>query len=304
MAVQWIVVTKTGEAAALLGMWATPTRDVRVVAVGPQELAEEASCGTASVSWIKAEGGALDTYASAIADLISSAGDFVAFGYGAPVVREAFGMLAARAAAPSVSNVTSVGAAGAGMAVEHAVIDGKVIEALEVPVPVCLLADAATFQPVEADEAAQRAEIVAVEVAPQTFCEVVDVEPVPDSGVESAEIVVGVGRGVGSQEKFAIAKSLADALGAELSGSMPGVRDFGLFAPDADYVGLTGVRLNAKLYIALGISGSTPHLMGLMNAKTVVCINSDANAQLFNHADYGIVGAVEDVVPELVKALA
>jgi electron transfer flavoprotein alpha subunit len=104
------------------------------------------------------------------------------------------------------------------------------------------------------------------------------------------------------QRLFDQAKELANAMSAEISGSMPGVRDFGYFDEGASCIGLSGVSLNAKLYVALGISGSTPHIVGLLNAKMVVCVNNDPNAQMFSHADYGILGDVKEVLTEMIKA--
>lgn len=150
------------------------------------------------------------------------------------------------------------------------------------------------------DDAGLAIERVAAE--PSTAAKIADVSPIPPSGLETADYVVDVGRGVNTPEKFSVARRLAEAMGAELSGTMPGVRDFGNFEEGADYVGLSGVRLNSKVYVTLGISRSTPHLVGFANCERTVCINKDENAQLFDYADYGIVTDFEEVVPELVKA--
>lgn len=201
-----------------------------------------------------------------------------------------------------VSNMISVDTRGADLVVEHTVVDDKVIETLLVPTSGCLLVGTLTFQPAEVDTNAPQAEIEQVEAAASPAVELVGSDPIPPSGVETAEYAVGVGRGVNKPELFEEAKKLTGAIGAEMSGSMPGVKNFGYFEEGSDYVGLSGVRLNAKLYVALGISGSTPHLPGMLNVGTVVAVNNDANAQIFNHADYGIVGDVAEVVPAFTAA--
>jgi electron transfer flavoprotein alpha subunit len=116
-----------------------------------------------------------------------------------------------------------------------------------------------------------------------------------------AEIIVSVGRGIKEQENLALVEKLAAALGAEVGGSRP-ICDSG-WLPMERQIGSSGQTVAPKLYIALGISGAIQHLVGMKGSRTVVAINKDANAPIFEVADYGIVGNLFDVIPALIEEI-
>jgi electron transfer flavoprotein alpha subunit len=117
----------------------------------------------------------------------------------------------------------------------------------------------------------------------------------------AAELIVAVGRGIKEAENIALVEDLARAMGAELAASRP-ICDAG-WLPMERQVGSSGQTVAPKMYMAVGISGAIQHLVGMKGARTIVAINKDANAPIFEVADYGIVGDLFQVVPELIAAL-
>lgn len=115
----------------------------------------------------------------------------------------------------------------------------------------------------------------------------------------AAELIVSVGRGIREQENIALVQELADALGAELAASRP-ICDNG-WLPMERQVGSSGQTVTPKVYMAVGISGAIQHLVGMKGAKTIVAINKDPEAPIFEVADYGIVGDLFEVVPALTE---
>ena len=119
--------------------------------------------------------------------------------------------------------------------------------------------------------------------------------------LSQAERIVSVGRGIKEQSNIPLAQDLAKALGAELAASRP-ICDAG-WLPMERQVGSSGQTVAPKLYLALGISGAIQHLVGMKGASTIVAINKDADAPIFEIADYGIVGDLFEIVPAMVSAL-
>jgi electron transfer flavoprotein alpha subunit len=146
--------------------------------------------------------------------------------------------------------------------------------------------------PVETVEAAQPA---AIRVTPHEVFQ----EAKHAVDLSQAEIIVAVGRGIKEQKNVVLAEELAKALSGEVAASRP-ICDSG-WLPLERQIGSSGQTVAPKLYIALGISGAIQHIVGMKGARTIVAINKDVEAPIFEIADYGIVGNLFDVVPALTE---
>ena len=116
-----------------------------------------------------------------------------------------------------------------------------------------------------------------------------------------APLIVAIGRGIKAPENIPQAEALAKALGAEIAASRP-ICDEG-WLPMERQIGSSGQTVAPKLYLALGISGAIQHVVGMKGARTIVAINKDSNAPIFEIADYGVVGDIFEIMPALTEAL-
>ncbi len=123
-------------------------------------------------------------------------------------------------------------------------------------------------------------------------------------GVElgDADLVVGIGRGFDDESQISLAKDAAEALGAELACSRP-IAEYFKWLPEDRYLGISGQQIKASLYLACGISGQVQHLYGIRDVKTIVAVNTDQNAPIFNLADYYVVGDVKEFLPAFAQAV-
>ena len=128
-----------------------------------------------------------------------------------------------------------------------------------------------------------------------------ELEQASGPSIEDAEIIVAGGRGLGAPENFTLAEELAKALGGAV-GATRAVVDAGWY-PYAAQIGQTGKTVSPKLYVALGISGAIQHKVGMQNSNTIVAINKDPNAPIFEFSDLGVVGDVHEIVPKLTELI-
>ena len=141
-------------------------------------------------------------------------------------------------------------------------------------------------------------------VAPANPVKLLDSKPIEKSGVDlfKADAVVAAGRGFAEEADLDLARALADKLGGGLACSRPLTEGVN-WLPTELYVGVSGLMLSPKVYVAAGISGQMQHMVGCNRSGAMFAINKDKNAPVFKQCDYGLIGDVKDVLPKLVAAL-
>ena len=126
-------------------------------------------------------------------------------------------------------------------------------------------------------------------------------EPLPTSGIDlsAADVVIACGRGFAEEADLQLARDLAVKVGAEVGCTRP-LAEGNAWFPREAYIGVSGTMLSPKVYIGLGVSGQMRHMVGVNAADIIVAVNKDKNAAIFKQCDYGIVGDLKAVLPELI----
>jgi electron transfer flavoprotein alpha subunit len=252
---------------------------------------------------------AADAYVAALSAFVTATSPSIIVFAHTYQTRDAAPRLAARLDRPLVTDGIALRRDADRLVVTRPMFQGKVHAdvAFDGPGPYCVTVQIGAFR---ADAVAAASSPVAVQSVPAALDDVALGErPEPPFretkhavDLTQAARIVSVGRGIKDQEHIVLAQQLATALGAELAASRP-ICDAGWLPMDRQ-IGSSGQTVAPTLYVALGISGAIQHIVGMKGAKTIVAINKDADAPIFEVADFGIVGDLFEVVPAMIAALA
>jgi electron transfer flavoprotein alpha subunit len=214
------------------------------------------------------------------------------------------GALSVRWDAPLVAYATDVNLDGDVPVVTAAVYGGKLVAEVEVAGPRAVVAVTAGSFPAGAGRASGSPPTETVDVPAGERRTVFLSRVVPDAGdvdITAADMLVSVGRGIGSEDNLAEVVDLAETLGVPLAASRP-ITDAG-WLPKTRQVGKSGLKVKPKVYLTLGISGAPEHLEGMRDAELIIACNTDASAPIFDVAHYGTTVDLFDLVPALTDAL-
>jgi electron transfer flavoprotein alpha subunit len=272
------------------------------------ELSAAAVAGVFAIESPALEPYTADGFVAALAQFVGErAPEYVVFPH-TYLARDFVAKLAARIDRPLVADVVGLAEAAGRPAFTRLIFQGKLAADVvpEGESPCLVTVQAGAFGADTAERGAAPATVTKVAAA----VDAAHIRQKPEApfrearqavDLSQAARIVAVGRGIREQDKLPLAEELAKALGAELAASRP-ICDAG-WLPLERQVGSSGQTVAPKLYLALGVSGAIQHAVGMKASKTIVAINKDADAPIFELADYGIVGDLFEVVPALIKEL-
>jgi len=239
-------------------------------------------------------------WARALEAIIKAADPQVVLAASSTIVKDIFPRMAVRFQAGLASECTELAAAGDRLTARRPIFAGKAITDVEIPKGIQFFTTRPNSFAVGAADESKSAETMSVSVALQDEdlkARVVEVSKSASGKVDltEADRIVSAGRSIGSADNFKVIEAVADVLGASVGASRAAV-DAGYAAHDIQ-VGQTGKTVNPTLYIAFGISGAIQHVAGMRSSKVIVAVNKDAEAPIFQIADYGIVADLFEVAP-------
>jgi electron transfer flavoprotein alpha subunit len=297
----WIIVGDQPTVGSLVTVARSLGGPVGAVVAGPRSVAETvAASDVDKVVWCSAPDDVpAEACASAVADVIAAEPPRVVLSGRNPGERVLLGAAAARLGAAVLTGARSVSIDGGDVIVVNAVFGDIADETIAVSGGVALLFDGGPVPPASGGGAP--IEEVSATPLPLKVIET-RMHDFDEADLNSAHRVIGVGRGLKAQEDLAMIEEIAQAFEAEVACSRPVAEGLNWMSKDR-YIGSSGAHIAPQLYLAIGISGQLQHMVGVTGAETIVAINSDPNAAVFQQADYGLVGDLYQLVPAITAAL-
>jgi electron transfer flavoprotein alpha subunit len=239
--------------------------------------------------------------AGVLAELVASVQPAAVLIAASPDGKEVAGKLAVRTGSGLLSDAVEIAEDGT---VTHSVFGGSYLAKSRATTPVAVITvRAGAIEPVSSPGAAVEQTLEVPKVS-GTTAKIIERRPVESGNrpeLTEASVVVAGGRGVGSADNFGVIEKLADSLGAAVGASRAAV-DSGYY-PHQFQIGQTGKTVSPQLYVALGISGAIQHRAGMQTSKTIIAINKDPEAPIFEIADFGVVGDLFTIAPQLTEAV-
>ncbi|QCX46457.1 electron transfer flavoprotein subunit alpha/FixB family protein [Arcanobacterium haemolyticum] len=293
MSTTWIVTT-TGSVSDLIALGRNRGDSVTAVVLGDAQVS-----GVDSLIRIPvAAGQPVEILAPAVAQVVEASGTDLVVAPEGSAERALVGAVAAKFDAPVLFGAREIGMGTARLARFGAITLEDVTFS---GVAVAIMAGGSESADSSVSPESPATETATTATTAQITSE--NISATPSVDIARAPRVVAAGRGFEAKEDLALAQDLATALGAELGVSRPLAEGYG-WMPRESYIGISGQIVAPELYVAVGISGQIHHTAGVTDSQTIVAINNDELATMFDFADYGIVGDLYDVLPELTAALS
>jgi len=298
----WIVVAGDPAIGNLIDTARSLGGQVCAAVVGTRAVADTvAAGGVDKVIWFGEPGKApVEAFATAAADVIEATPGVV-LGASRASDRVLLGAVAARLQAPVLTAPSSVSAQGDTLVMTRSTFAGIAEETVTVVGPVAVVLDGGPIPVANAAGGGAPVEEVAAVPLGMTVLETHSSE-FEQVDLGAAARVVGIGRGLKAQADLAMIEALAEAFRCEVACSRPLAEGLDWLHKDR-YIGVSGQSIAPEVYFAIGISGQLQHMVGVRGATTIVAINSDPNAPVFEEADYCLVGDLYDIVPALTDSL-
>lgn len=304
----WIVSENSNDYPALAALANSLGTSVEAVWIGNREGANEVSASdVGQVLWVDTPENALyeDGGAAVLAAFKENAPDAV-LAATSKRARLLAAQLAAAANTRVVNDATSVTLDEDGsLCAEHMVYGGNAYRTEQVADGCAIiLASAGLLAAQDIREPGESTPIIELTPSQASGITLIDRNhrEIEQVNLSAAHNVVSVGRGLAHEEDLQLAQELASAINAELGCTRPIAEGEGWMSRER-YIGVSGAMLKPDLFIALGVSGQVQHMVGVTGARTIIAVNKDKNAPVFRYADYGIVGDLYEVVPQLIELL-